>query len=310
MAPSHRPAELISDDEDVIKQQLAPLFKNADAVDSFTDDDQEVPFAEFKTTNITIALPGFFEWLREYDPDHSRATVAAKVAAYRKAMADTRGRIVGNLRRIHASLAGKALFREIARGHDHDLTIRAKYSKRGGSDETPDDDDDSKNGAGTDATIRFGEATIGPNNITSRFPWMLGPSWQPDEVLFHEMVHAAADLNGATSQRRVNKGFDDEAEFMAITITNIYMSEKGQKQLLADHDDIGMDIKNPDQFLDFPGLHPRPRNIFDTFRGLQHTFFSDLAAIPPPRPRFNPIRQFNEELKARERARDAGKRGR
>jgi hypothetical protein len=310
MALPNPTTDLISDDEDTISQQLLPLFKNQDAVDHFTDDEQESPFTEFKATNITIALPGFFEWLRHYDPDHGPATVAAKVAAYRKAMADTRGRVVASLRRIHASLAGKALFREIARGRDNDLTIRAKWPKSGGSDETPDSARDSKNGTGTDAKIRFGEATIGPSNITSQFPWMLGPSWQPDEVLFHEMVHAASDLNGATSQRRVNMNFDDEAEFMAITITNIYMSEKGQKQLLADHDDIGMDVKDPDHFLDFPGLHPRPRDMIDTFRGRQPTFFSDLAAIPPPRPSFNPMRQFNEELKARERARDAGRKGR
>jgi hypothetical protein len=47
------------------------------------------------------------------------------------------------------------------------------------------------------------------------------PGWGPDEVLFHELVHAARIV-----------GFDDgpldEEEFFAVLITNIYMSEKGK----------------------------------------------------------------------------------
>jgi hypothetical protein len=47
------------------------------------------------------------------------------------------------------------------------------------------------------------------------------PGWGPDEVLFHELVHAARIV-----------GFDDgpldEEEFFSVLITNIYISEKGK----------------------------------------------------------------------------------
>jgi hypothetical protein len=46
------------------------------------------------------------------------------------------------------------------------------------------------------------------------------PAWGPDEVLFHELVHAARIVGG-------DAGPLNEEEFFSVVITNIYISENG-----------------------------------------------------------------------------------
>lgn len=84
-------------------------------------------------------------------------------------------------------------------------------------------------GAGANAFILF-----------RRADWMVnrGPGSGPDEVLFHELVHAIRFMEGKDLSRRplglsvANlKGsyvepYDNEEEFFAILLSNIYISEK------------------------------------------------------------------------------------
>jgi hypothetical protein len=100
------------------------------------------------------------------------------------------------------------------------LTIEARRADQGIDEEIPDDNANSKNGNGTDVTIHFGSSKVEPNDFTARFSWMLSAGWQPDEILFHEMVHAAADMNGVTRSRPLNLHFNDETEFIAIAVAN------------------------------------------------------------------------------------------
>src|SRR5262245_24897674 len=59
---------------------------------------------------------------------------------------------------------------------------------------------------------------------------------QPDEVLFHEMVHAARQMRGIAENKGVKHMYDTEEEFFAIVIANIYASELGlSRDLRADH---------------------------------------------------------------------------
>ena len=53
-------------------------------------------------------------------------------------------------------------------------------------------------------------------------------SFQPDEVLFHELVHAARYLGGDFKKTPIPKmpEYDNEEEYFAVLITNIYISEK------------------------------------------------------------------------------------
>jgi hypothetical protein len=54
--------------------------------------------------------------------------------------------------------------------------------------------------------------------------------FQPDEIVFHELVHAARYLGGDFKQTPIPKmpDYDNEEEYFAVLVTNIYSSEKGR----------------------------------------------------------------------------------
>jgi hypothetical protein len=56
------------------------------------------------------------------------------------------------------------------------------------------------------------------------------PGMKPDEVLCHELLHAARYLGGDFSKIPIPSmpGYEDEEEYFAILVTNIYSSEKGR----------------------------------------------------------------------------------
>jgi hypothetical protein len=103
--------------------------------------------------------------------------------------------------------------------------------------------------------------------------------------------------------------FTDETEFI-IAILNLYLTEKRQSQLRSSHHYADMPLKHPEAFLDFPKLHPRPRDMLNSFRQLQHRFFHQLANVPMrPPTNYNPFKRLadekEDERKAHERARKA-----
>jgi hypothetical protein len=59
---------------------------------------------------------------------------------------------------------------------------------------------------------------------------------QPDEVLFHEMVHATRQMRGIFNPLPLGFFYDTEEEFFAILLANIYASETGRPiDLRSDH---------------------------------------------------------------------------
>ena len=63
-----------------------------------------------------------------------------------------------------------------------------------------------------------------------------GPALETDEVLFHELVHAARTINGVPGVGlEVNKGYTNEEEYTAIVLSNVYLSEKGKRNFRAGH---------------------------------------------------------------------------
>src|SRR5262249_1448294 len=65
-----------------------------------------------------------------------------------------------------------------------------------------------------------------------------GAGSQDDEVLLHELVHCLRRMQGLHNPvPTVDKGYDNEEEFLAIVVTNVYMSVKYGKtaQFRADH---------------------------------------------------------------------------
>lgn len=59
---------------------------------------------------------------------------------------------------------------------------------------------------------------------------------QPDEVLFHEMIHATRQMRGLLDPLPLGFLYDTEEEFFAILLANIYASETGRPiDLRSDH---------------------------------------------------------------------------
>jgi hypothetical protein len=97
-------------------------------------------------------------------------------------------------------------------------------------------------GKGTEARIHFSPGMFGKGKCHGG---LFGS--MPDEVLFHEMVHGLRDIQGWNDQQPMGGGYDDQEEFLAIVITNIYMSAKTKsiKGLRANHDEDLQELKPP-----------------------------------------------------------------
>ncbi|MBI3407893.1 MAG: hypothetical protein HY040_06000 [Planctomycetes bacterium] len=94
----------------------------------------------------------------------------------------------------------------------------------------------------------------------------------------------------------MNKGYDNEEEYIEVVLTNIYISEKSPGASLAgDHGGFSK-LQNPDAFLvNVQNVNLSPRLLIERFRQNQPSFYRRLAwAGTPQRPRFNPIRQYDD----------------
>jgi hypothetical protein len=144
-------------------------------------------------------------------------------------------------------------------------------------------------GKGDDARIK-----MTPDNIVSLRLRRQVPQYRPFFALFHELVHAMFIVDGKEHFVMVNGGFTNSMEFYAVVISDILMSESGETALLASHEPPFLKMKDTDDLLNRK-QHPTPRVLFAMLQSLEPKVFWDLAHLPPGRPRFNPIRQFNDE---------------
>jgi hypothetical protein len=152
-------------------------------------------------------------------------------------------------------------------------------------------------GKGSDVRIHFTPDMWMPfsSGRSSRFSHPpTGPGTRADEVLLHELVHACRDMRGVRYRLGVNKHMDNEEEFLAVVITNIYLSEKGQTDLRASHRGYTI-LRDPDKFLDQTHINLQPRVLLERLRLAQFTLFQSLTEIDAP---FNPVRQYDAERKA------------
>jgi len=115
----------------------------------------------------------------------------------------------------------------------------------------------------------------------------------PDEVLFHEMVHALRDMQGLSNPIPTtgrNASYHNEEEFLAIVVTNIYMSARGSTQLIADHFShatLWPPLNTSKGFVDDAGN----RTLLDHHRYAWKPTFDELAKLKVPA--FNPFRELN-----------------
>jgi hypothetical protein len=111
----------------------------------------------------------------------------------------------------------------------------------------------------------------------------------PDEVLLHELVHAARYMRGLLMKIPMNGGYGNQEEFLAQVIENIYRSEKGRSPINYG----GAPMPNPSGFLD-SALSPSPRLAIGSLRS-NPVLWSEIVKCNA---RFNPVRQVDLESKA------------
>lgn len=117
------------------------------------------------------------------------------------------------------------------------------------------------------------------------------PGDDADEYLLHEMVHGLRYMAGVSHFRPLTGAltfYDNEEEFFAILITNIYMSEKGERLLRRDHyahAPLGKDLDTSAEFL----RHPQHAALIKKLATQQDQLFERIRTV---RCRFNPIRRY------------------
>jgi Effector protein len=274
---------------------------------------KEVSFEGF----ITIQYFNFIQWLSVYvdvganqwaytNKEPGAADVEASIKIWR-ANRDTYlgtpargGSVSDQLKAIAASNSGSAVLEEVKRARKgHTVSIYPDYLLGSPEAWAADSKAASKHGnqpgPGADVNIAYSPELWGKtkNTVGSVFPGS-----GADAILHHELVHASRDLRGVTSQSSVS-GYKNVEEFMAVVITNIYMSETDPlgdlRGSYGDEKHPAIKLLNPDRFLDnWQHIHPAPRLLLKTFSIDQSELYEDLAFLRVAAP-FNPIAQLDAE---------------
>jgi hypothetical protein len=147
-------------------------------------------------------------------------------------------------------------------------------------------------GYGSDSTIEF---------TPDAFKGATAPGMAADEVLFHELIHASRTMRGVVRQAFVNQEYEDHEEYLAIALTNIYLSDKDQRILRADHFTAPLKGWRRNEFLDnSQEVNLPPMQLMDDFKASQPDFYKALADLPPERPKYNWVKQHNDRRKFQE----------
>ena len=137
---------------------------------------------------------------------------------------------------------------------------------------------------GSDAVIMF-SAHMWTRKGEPGTSGISGPGSEADEVLFHELVHGLRNMAGViATQNKLDNNFENEEEFIAVVLSNIYLAEKGRKFLRADH--AGFEpMSHPERFLN----EPQNKRLLLKFKGEQRPFFDELSKIPAQKAWWNPL---------------------
>jgi hypothetical protein len=149
-------------------------------------------------------------------------------------------------------------------------------------------------GRGSDALINF---------TAGKFKKSHDPGSRPDEILFHEMVHASRGMRGQLDLVPVDAGYDQEEDYLAIVLTNIYMSDKGLTSFRGNHGEfVGLNFKvanfvlegdDVNNFLaNVQNVNMAPVTLLENFRLSQPDFYNALARLPSSSPKINWVRDY------------------
>ena len=173
-------------------------------------------------------------------------------------------------------------------------------------------------GTGSDVVLFYSpEDWEGRKSGTDDFPGA-----EPDETLFHELVHVTRQLRGLQTGRRVDGDFGNEEEYLATMIANLYLSEKG-KPLRGVYDETLADqsvrrvqangktilwvigpppkgwavMRDPDNWYRTSGkANMSPPELIQRFGDKQKSFYLALSRLPDGKPRFNPVKEHAASL--------------
>jgi hypothetical protein len=314
--------------------------------------------------NIATIYYSLPDWLTIFDllPRYSARTVESIATEYRfiadryhSKVADVLDDRIG----IAAYATGRALLQEIAANSPHSLRIMPNWHWKlvllpGPFNSTP----RPVNKGETLAHVSDGTATVDADAYTKGEPirdddsqpvgltkgtgkgadvvlyyspenWEVkdrtnGPGFEPDEVMFHELVHVTRMLRGKLTLFPVTGGggYRNEDEYLATTIANLYLSEKG-KNLRGAYREEGANksrvrkieiggkvrfrvvdppprdwrvMKDPDKFYQNPDkTSMSPRELIKRFSDTQKAFYDALRRLPDGKPKFNPVKQHYRE---------------
>jgi len=108
-----------------------------------------------------------------------------------------------------------------------------------------------------------------------------------DDMLLHELVHALRMVSGVDSPLGVSGGYENQEEFLAVLVTNMYRSHRNKP--LFDYLDNPIEAG---KFLD-TNIRPSPRELIWSLANGHPRLFDALKSVRAP---FNPIKQFFDEL--------------
>jgi Effector protein len=112
------------------------------------------------------------------------------------------------------------------------------------------------------------------------------PGMRPEDVLFHEMVHASRNLNDPVYDNTPLYLMGDYEEFLAVLITNMYRTEIGAKKLHRDYV-LKLLVEQPEA----EAFLSSKREYLDAIQALQGDLLvSAVSGLNTP---FNPFRDYD-----------------
>jgi hypothetical protein len=154
-------------------------------------------------------------------------------AADRKSMGESNAYVIGTSGRDNRPRGA----RPYAGGMDDPSTPQDERFRRAGFFSLP------GTGKGGNAEVHYSPEvfqaalpTCSKTVTSGCLPPMFAQNRGPDDTLVHELVHALRDMRGQSLQIPTrSKEYDNEEEFFAILVQNVYASEKGMTIFRQDH---------------------------------------------------------------------------
>jgi Effector protein len=273
--------------------------------------------------NILIGFLDLKIWL-DQQPAPRQKPLRAALGRFALAQVQYRNDVLEQLGLIGKQKTGKAVLAEITSAKSLHLTITPFHSDSAdvtNAEAVGDKDEDATplgfevrnedgiklpgtglgTGTGTSSTVDYTPGMWGPSGTAHA----QGPGSLADEILCHELVHAGRQMKGIQHNRKVSDFYQNEEEYVAVVVTNIYMSEKKQTKLRASH--FSEPIKKGDKivgkkyqvladaahFLDNPqNVTPPPYQLMEKIRLRQGSLWNALLDIGPALAAFNPARDW------------------